>query len=55
MLALVFGYTKFHDYIYGVLNVKVKSDHKPLEAILKKPLYQAPVRLQDNDSAEILN
>ena len=45
MLAIVFGCTKFHDYIYAVLNVKVESDHK-LEAILKKPLHQAPVRLQ---------
>ena len=46
MLAIVFGCTKFHDYIYAVPNVKVESDHKPLEAILKKPLHQAPVRLQ---------
>ena len=46
MLAVVFGCTKFHDYIYGVPNVKVESDHKPLEAILKNPLCQAPLRLQ---------
>ena len=46
MLAVVFGCTKFHDYIYGVPNVKVESGHKPLEAILKKPLCQAPLRLQ---------
>ena len=46
ILAIVFGCTKFHDYIYAVPNVKVESDHKPLEAILKKPLHQAPVRLQ---------
>ena len=46
MLAVVFGCTKFHDYVYGVPNVKVESDLKPLEAILKKPLYQAPVRVQ---------
>ena len=46
MLAVVFGYTKFHDYIYGVPNVIVESDHKPLEVILKKPLCQAPLRLQ---------
>jgi len=24
----------------------VETDHKPLEAIFKKPLYQAPARLQ---------
>jgi len=33
MLAVVFGCTKFHDYIYGIPNVGVESDHKPLEAI----------------------
>ena len=27
-------------------NVDVESDHKPLEAILRKPLHQAPPRLQ---------
>ena len=46
MLAVVFACTKFHDYIYGVPNVKIKSVHKPLEVILKMPLYQAPVRVQ---------
>ena len=46
MLAVVFGCTRFHDYIYGVNNVTVESDHKPLETILKKPSCQAPLRLQ---------
>ena len=46
MLAVVFGCTKFHDYIYGVPNIIVESDHKPLEVILKKPLCQAPLKLQ---------
>ena len=46
MLAVVFGCTKFHDYIYGMPDVEVESDHKPLEAILRKPLHQAPLRLQ---------
>ena len=46
MLAVVFGCTKFHNYIYGVPNIIVESDHKPLEVILKKPLCQAPLRLQ---------
>ena len=27
-------------------NVTVKSDHKPLESIMKKPLHAAPLRLQ---------
>ena len=46
MLAIVFGCTRFHDYVYGLKEVQVETDHKPLEAILKKPLCQAPVRLQ---------
>ena len=46
MLAIVFGCTKFHDYIYGLPDVDVETDHKPLESILKKPLHQAPLRLQ---------
>ena len=46
LFTVVFGCTKFHDYIYGMPNVEIESDHKPLEAILKKPLHQAPLRLQ---------
>ena len=46
MLAIVFGCTKFHDYIYGLPTILVESDHKPLESILRKPLHQAPARLQ---------
>ncbi|KAK3752981.1 hypothetical protein QZH41_016289 [Actinostola sp. cb2023] len=45
MLALVYSLEKFHQYTFGRL-VKVQSDHKPLEAILKKPLSRAPQRLQ---------
>ena len=45
MLANVFGCTKFHDYIYGLPNVTVETDHKPLESILTKPLHAAPARL----------
>jgi len=26
--------------------IEVETDHKPLEAIFKKPFYQAPARLQ---------
>ena len=46
MLAIVFGCTHFHDYIYGMKDILVETDHKPLESILKKPLHQAPMRLQ---------
>ena len=46
MLAIVFGCTKFHVYIFGIPNVEIETDHKSLETILKKPLHQAPARLQ---------
>ena len=44
-LAIAFGCSKFHEYIFG-REVKVESDHKPLQSIFRKPLYQAPPRLQ---------
>ena len=46
MLAIVFGCQKFHDYIYGLPNIAIETDHKPLETILRKPLHAAPARLQ---------
>lgn len=46
MFAIVFGCTRFHEYIYGMRTIEVETDHKPSETILKKPLYQAPARLQ---------
>ncbi len=45
MLAIVFACQRFHQYIYG-RHVIVHSDHKPLSAIIKKPLHAAPPRLQ---------
>ena len=45
MLAIVFSLEKFNQYTFGRY-VKIQSDHKPLEAILKKPLACAPRRLQ---------
>ena len=45
LLAIVFSVEKFHQYTFG-RPVKVQSDHKPLEAILQKPLSSAPKRLQ---------
>ena len=44
-LAIVFGTTKFHQFLFGK-EVLVTSDHKPLEYIFNKPLHQAPLRLQ---------
>ncbi len=45
LLAIVFACEKFNQYIYGKV-VKVESDHKPLETILRKPLSKASPRLQ---------
>ena len=45
MLAIVFGMEKFETYLHGG-KVLVESDHKPLEAIVKKSLLNAPKRLQ---------
>ena len=45
MLAIVFALEKWHQYTFG-RPVTVYSDHKPLEAITRKPLDRAPKRLQ---------
>ena len=37
---------RFHHFTYGIPE-KVEDDHKPLAAILREPLSQAPKRLQD--------
>lgn len=43
MLAIVFGCSKFHEYIFGLNSVTIETDHKPL---LKEPLHQVPNRLR---------
>ena len=45
LLAVQFSLERFHQYIYGK-KVTIESDHKPLEAIVKKALASAPPRLQ---------
>lgn len=45
LLAIVWGAEKFHTFVYG-RRVVVETDHKPLEAIFKKPLNETPPRLQ---------
>lgn len=45
-LAIVFATEHFDQYIHGRDCVNVRSDHKPLEIIFKKPLLSAPQRLQ---------
>ena len=46
LLAIVFACEHFYLYVYGRDRVRVHTDHKPLETIVKKPLYSAPKRLQ---------
>ena len=46
LLDVTFGLERFHQYIFGMEDVTVENDHKPLESILKKPLFQSPSRLQ---------
>ena len=45
MLAIVFALERFNQYTFG-RHLHIESDHKPLEAILLKPLARAPRRLQ---------
>lgn len=42
---MVFGLEKFHQYTCGH-PVTVQSDHKPLEVIVKKPVFKAPKHFQ---------
>ena len=45
LLAIVFGCKRFYQYVYGK-TITIETDHKPLENIFRKPLFQAPSRLQ---------
>ena len=44
--AVIFGLTKFHNYLYG-RKFKVVTDHKPLTYIFLKQLDKAPKRLRN--------
>ena len=45
MLAVLYGVTKFHHFLYG-RRFEVESDHKPLQHIQQKNLSRAPPRLR---------
>ena len=45
LLAVLFGCEKFDTYTFGRV-IKIESYHKPLQTIVKKPIAQAPKRLQ---------
>ncbi|KAJ8892992.1 hypothetical protein PR048_005573 [Dryococelus australis] len=44
--AILTACKKFQKHIRGNKNVQIESDHKPPEAIFKKPFLDAPARLQ---------
>src|SRR5690348_8559039 len=46
MLAIVHACSKFDHYIYGKPKIIVESDHKPLQRIFKKLIFDSPKRLQ---------
>ena len=46
LLAIVFASDHFEAYIYGRDEIHVETDHKPWESIMRKPLNNAPTRLQ---------
>lgn len=45
LMAIVFACERFNTYVYG-RSIIVQSDHKPLEAIFKKPIASTTPRLQ---------
>ncbi|CAI5638743.1 unnamed protein product [Oreochromis niloticus] len=45
-LGLVFGFEKFHTYVYGLPTFVAETDHKPLIAIIEKNLSEMSPRIQ---------
>ena len=45
-LGLVYGFQKFHGYVYGLPKFVAETDHKPLIAIIKKNLSEMSPRIQ---------
>ena len=45
LLSIVHACDRFDQYVFG-REITVETDHKPLEVILRKPLFAAPKRLQ---------
>ena len=44
-LSIVFSLDKFHQYVFA-RKTTIFNDHKPIEALMKKPMHRAPRRLQ---------
>ncbi|GFW98859.1 transposon Tf2-9 polyprotein [Trichonephila clavipes] len=45
MIGNVFSFEKYHSFVYG-RKVVVKRNHKPLMAIVKKPMHKISSRMQ---------
>ena len=45
LLAMCFGVTRFHEYIYGQ-QIIIQTDHKPLVGIMNKPIFMLSARMQ---------
>ena len=45
-LSIVFACERFNQYLHGRELITVQTDHKPIVAISKKSIHQAPKRLQ---------
>ena len=46
MAAIIFGATKFHEYIYAKDPIHMESDYRTLGRLFKKALSQTPQRIQ---------
>ena len=49
-LAIVFACQKFHQYIFGK-KIRIETDHKPLEIIVRKPILSAGATASAKDAA----
>lgn len=45
-MAIVFALTRLDQYVFGHHDVTVKTDHKPLIPIFRKPIFKASRRIQ---------
>lgn len=46
LLTIMYGFDKFHSYVYYGRPVDVQTDHKPLVSIVKKKLHKTSSHLQ---------
>ena len=46
LLAIVWGFQKFHTYLYGRADITVETDHRPLVNLREKSLFEMTPRLQ---------